>query len=674
MSFDHFTEFFSWLNAHPHWVGLIVFATAMSESLVIVGLLVPGFLMMVGFGALIATGYLDFWSTSLYATAGAFLGDSLSYWIGKRYQHRLESVWPLSRYPHLINKGETFFARYGAFSVVLGRFFGPLRAIIPAVAGMANMPRPTFYFANGLSALAWAPLYLLPGIMFGMSIELAREFAGQIAFLIAIIFVAFILTFVVIKSIYTWLTPQTDVLMYRLLIWSRRHPTSGRVSEALINPQQSEIRALSVLGLLLLGTVAAYFLVTHWYFDARLFSNVDLLVFKLFQSVHLPLLDSLFYGFALLGERISIIIIYVIVIIYFSLTQRVSTVMYSLAALILPWLTADLLDISYYKSFIEHPESITNQWHANSLFFIDVCALAFLSVLLGRSAHPFMRGFLYLSITMILLLVALAQLYFGIQWLSEIVSGFLLGLIWISILSIAYRCHAQHQPSSKHTTFSVVLLIMLVAVPFFVANTGHVSRIKPVKINPVKYVMSDTGWHESGWKMLPASRQDLNAENIHPFTIQWHATKSGIIDGMQKAGWRKVDNTASDFLTWMNNKSQLMQLPVLPHVHAGLYSELHFSRVVNNKLMIVRLWQSDFKLHNTRTNKPSSAILWFGTATFSDVKRTMHLNYLVSDNDFITPVIKLQKSLAANDSISLEIIKTPTVQPFLLLVDAVHQE
>ena len=52
--------------------------------------------------------------------------------------------------------------RYGGKSVAFGRFFGPVRAVIPLVAGMMNMPPWRFVVANVVSALAWAPAYLLP--------------------------------------------------------------------------------------------------------------------------------------------------------------------------------------------------------------------------------------------------------------------------------------------------------------------------------------------------------------------------------------------------------------------------------------------------------------------------------------------------------------------------------
>ena len=167
------TALFDWLQQNPLISLLFVFLVACGESLAVVGLIVPGALLMVGFGALIALDYLAFGPTVIAAILGAITGDGISYWLGIKYNRNLVTLWPFSRYPDLLNRGETFFQRHGGKSVLLGRFVGPLRPIIPAIAGMLKMPVRQFFLINILSAVFWAPLYLLPGIIFGTSLELA---------------------------------------------------------------------------------------------------------------------------------------------------------------------------------------------------------------------------------------------------------------------------------------------------------------------------------------------------------------------------------------------------------------------------------------------------------------------------------------------------------------------
>ena len=67
------------------------------------------------------------------------------------------------RHPELLPRGIEFFERHGGKSVFIGRFFGPIRAVIPLAAGVMRMPRGRFWFANVTSALVWAPMLLFAG-------------------------------------------------------------------------------------------------------------------------------------------------------------------------------------------------------------------------------------------------------------------------------------------------------------------------------------------------------------------------------------------------------------------------------------------------------------------------------------------------------------------------------
>ncbi|MFZ0487486.1 MAG: DedA family protein, partial [Arenicellales bacterium] len=111
-----------------------MFIVALSESLAVVGLVVPGATIMLAAGALIALGAMSFWTTTLLAVAGAIAGDGISFWIGRRYRDRLRGVWPFHRHPDWLSRGEAFFERHGGKSVVFGRFVGPVRAFVPIVA------------------------------------------------------------------------------------------------------------------------------------------------------------------------------------------------------------------------------------------------------------------------------------------------------------------------------------------------------------------------------------------------------------------------------------------------------------------------------------------------------------------------------------------------------------
>jgi membrane protein DedA with SNARE-associated domain len=87
----------------------------------------------------------------------------VSYWIGQVLGPRVNHIWPLSRHPQLIPKGEAFVNKWGALAIFIARFSGPLRASVPIVAGIFHMPFWRFQAANFSSAFVWAAVLLLLG-------------------------------------------------------------------------------------------------------------------------------------------------------------------------------------------------------------------------------------------------------------------------------------------------------------------------------------------------------------------------------------------------------------------------------------------------------------------------------------------------------------------------------
>ena len=151
------------VKTHEAWAVPVVFALAFGESLAFISLLVPAWAALVGIGVLIASGGLNFWPIWVAGALGAALGDWLSYWIGVKLGPPVAQIWPLSRHPDLIPRGERFVKNWGVFGIFIGRFFGPLRASVPLVAGIFAMPYWSFQFANFTSAFLWAAVLLLLG-------------------------------------------------------------------------------------------------------------------------------------------------------------------------------------------------------------------------------------------------------------------------------------------------------------------------------------------------------------------------------------------------------------------------------------------------------------------------------------------------------------------------------
>ncbi|KIZ44717.1 MULTISPECIES: DedA family protein [Rhodopseudomonas] len=167
----------AFVRDHQAWAAPVVLVLAFGESLAFISLLIPAWGALVAIGALIGVSGISFWPVWLAGSIGAALGDWLSYWFGYKYKGRVAQIWPLSRYPGLLARGEDFVRKWGVPGIFIGRFFGPLRASVPLAAGIFEMPYWTFQIANLLSALLWAAVLLL----FGDVISLILQWIWQVA-------------------------------------------------------------------------------------------------------------------------------------------------------------------------------------------------------------------------------------------------------------------------------------------------------------------------------------------------------------------------------------------------------------------------------------------------------------------------------------------------------------
>lgn len=179
----------AFIKAHQDWAVAVMLVTAFCESFAFLSLLFPGTVLLIAAGALAKSGTLPYLPIMAGAIIGAVAGDTVSYWIGVRVGGGVAKIWPFTRHRDLLPRGIRFFARHGGKSVFIGRFFGPIRAVIPLAAGIMEMPPQRFWVANIASALAWAPMLILVGDVIG---RLGGQLLGTGNTVIAI-FAAFVL-------------------------------------------------------------------------------------------------------------------------------------------------------------------------------------------------------------------------------------------------------------------------------------------------------------------------------------------------------------------------------------------------------------------------------------------------------------------------------------------------
>lgn len=150
----------AFVRANNGWAFWIALLFALGENTAFISIAIPSTAILLGVGALVATGELSLLPIWAGASVGALLGSFFSYWLGWRYGDWMLGIWPLRDRPELVAKGKDAFLRWGVFAVLIGHFFGPLRAVVFVMAGIARLPFWQFAPVNIAGSLAWA--YVTP--------------------------------------------------------------------------------------------------------------------------------------------------------------------------------------------------------------------------------------------------------------------------------------------------------------------------------------------------------------------------------------------------------------------------------------------------------------------------------------------------------------------------------
>ena len=588
-----------WVGQHPHLAGLVVALMAFVESLAGVGLIVPGALGMFGFGAMIAAGALDFWPIYGWATAGAIAGDWLSYWLGRRYQQQIRGRWPFRKHPDWLAQGEAFFRRHGGKSIFLGRFVGPLRPVIPVVAGMLEMPAPRFLAIDFVAGLGWAPLYLLPGMAFGASLALAGEVAGHLALLLVVLLAAGWLFFSLSRILYRWFHEAAAHWAGRLLAFSRRHPSLHWLIGDLLDPSRPAFRALLMWVLLLAAGSWLFVVMLNAVVDRNSVIAAGESVHAFLQQLRTPAGDRVMAvvselgDFAVLGPLVAAVLVWL-------LWRRA----WIDAAY---WLSAALfgmLAVAAIKGLLQVPRPSDLYTGVDAFSFpsghatMSAVIYGFLAVLIAQTDPFRLRWVPYGMAALLVGAIAFSRLYLGAHWLADVIAGVSLGTAWVALLAIARQRHV-------HPDWRLPGLVTVVALTWAVAGAGHVSRsleadLERYSVRQPAREMALAEWWGGGWRELPAHRIDLAGGKEQPFGLQWTGDPDKVRERLVAAGWSPPPelNLANAF-HWLLSEPELAELPLLPQVHDGRYAALTLVYPVGEagprreQMPVFRLWPTE---------------------------------------------------------------------------------
>jgi len=608
MDWQSVQPFFTWLSENPAWAGLAVLIIALTESLVIVGLIVPGAVLMFGVGTLVGTGVLGFKETILLAFIGAVLGDSISFWVGKNYHEQLARLWPLNKRPDYLELGRSFFTKHGGKSIFFGRFVGPVRPVIPAIAGMMGMSPRYFLAMNVLSASLWAPFYLIPGIVFGKSIALAEVVGGRLMVILLAAIVMLVLAVWLTRKLVLIALPRAESVFTIGFQWAVNHPQWGQIASFVFGSHITMRRALVVSGLLIILTLfAVYLLVLQLFHPSQL--GIDEFAQNFAHLIQSPTLNGYFFPFnTLFSLPVIGLLLFVSAFSLFIVKE------YSVLRYLLFSITASVVaGIILLLATATHTDQLATALYLVVLVSFAAC----LTIIIFSKFNFTIRWIAYTFFILVLLFPILSLFYFAQLQPSTVLMVIATSLVWVGFVSLIY--HRELLLFNRQKIFGMLSLLALLVAGIIQVNLYEPFSSDAAERKEVNIPTTFNKWQTSGWEQLSSNRIDIFSEKKQALNIQWLGRLQDIEKSLREMGWEKpVDLSTQAIMYYLKPEPTFDELPLIPQSHNGKRESLVlYKRGENeNQRYVLQLWKSSFRLID------SNSTLWLGALTH----RTLSIN------------------------------------------------
>ncbi|GHC25535.1 bifunctional DedA family/phosphatase PAP2 family protein [Aidingimonas halophila] len=443
------------LTPSPELLLLLIATIALLESLALVGLLIPGIALLTAAASLAGHQQLSLTLLLSAAAFGAIIGDGLSFILGYTQRESIPHRWPFRHHPQWLAQGARFFQRYGLLSVFIGRFVGPVRPIVPMIAGMLHMSPWAFVSANIGSALLWAPAYLLPGYLLGRSwhhwLDLPEgSFRWLTLFATAIVILAFI---------FSWLRHQLgrEGRLYRgVASLARYRKWSRRWWLRLQRRRPHSELPLASLSLLLISlTMLSAWTLRVLEADAPLAMDEQIraLIAYWQTPVTLKVSDIL----AKMGDTYGVLALCLPWMIWLLWSRHIATLGHVVVALGATALTNTVFKAIASRARPETPLYLADSYAYPSAHTSITVVLFGLAAAYVAQELPRHRRFLaYWAAILLCIPMGLSRLTLDVHWASDVVGGTLLGLVICALTRISYQ-RLPH-PSLAHAPWPAILL------------------------------------------------------------------------------------------------------------------------------------------------------------------------------------------------------------------------
>ncbi|MBI4779532.1 VTT domain-containing protein, partial [Candidatus Falkowbacteria bacterium] len=180
-----------------HWGYLIIFVSAIAETLPILGAFIPGHTIIILGGLLAKLGILRLEAVMVTAAFGAVIGDLLAYYIGRKFGY--DFVIRYGKHFFLdeekYNKTKDLVAEHTGKALIIGRFSPFTRALSAFLAGIYKIKLPKFIFYSIIGGVGWSVISVFFGYAVGHGFKGAAKYFGQIVFIAIILIVLIFLAY-----------------------------------------------------------------------------------------------------------------------------------------------------------------------------------------------------------------------------------------------------------------------------------------------------------------------------------------------------------------------------------------------------------------------------------------------------------------------------------------------
>lgn len=587
------------IGQHPHWAGILIFLIALAESVAVIGLFIPGSPILIGVGAVVGLGHLPLWPMLVWATAGAIIGDGVSYELGRRYRDTILGAWPMSRYPGLIARGETFFRRHGGKSIALGRFLPMLRPMIPMVAGALGLRPGLFYAVNIASAIVWAPAHILGGALLGASLGALGAVSGRLVAMLAVLALTLGLLVAVTRWVWRRLLPLLGWAQHAIHRWAMaRGSRPARLLARLVDPEEPDLRVMAALGALVLLLVAGFVNLLRLVAAHGGLARADGAISAFIQGLRTPWGDAALTVVTMLGDGHTITAMAVAAIAWLLLHRawhRAGGVAIAIAV------TAAFVPLVKGRLQIPRP---TDLYSGADAFSFPSGHAAFSAVLYGILGWLVARGLpgrwqlVPLSVAAALIgLVCASRVYLAAHWPSDVTAGLIFGLGMTVAFAMAFR--GANPQRIRPGRFAAALLLVLVVAGGTHVATGFQGAAAMYAVRDATVTIAAAEWRAEGWRRLPQRRVDLEGDAEQPFRLQWAGPPEALAAALAPSGWTAPPGwsvaTAARFL---DDTADARTLPVPPVLQDGRMPVLTLIRPAADGAgrQVLRLWRSGFAL------------------------------------------------------------------------------